>query len=138
MNRCNYSTSKAVTFLFSSNNSTNNHPMATEQANLAPVAQETAKRKRNAKPLPLPLAGLTVKDKALFSTAMECDPNPKSHTHGQEFLVAQAVTVASGDVFLLDKLSIDQTRTLARNVGASAVGSLSKFQCRKAIACTLE
>ena len=97
----------------------------------APV---TTKKKRNPKPLPLALACLTVKDKGLFSTAMECDPNPKSLSHGQEFLVAQAVTVASGEVFLLDKLSIDQTRALARNVGASAVGSLSKYQCRKAIA----
>ena len=98
------------------------------------VPASAAKKKRKAKPLPPYLASLTAKDKDVFTIAMECDPNPKSLTHGKEFLAVQGVVAPTGEVYDLNQLSIDQTRALGRNVGASNCGSLSKFGCRKAIA----
>jgi hypothetical protein len=73
---------------------------------------------------------------------LEIDKTPRSATFGQEFLVAKLVRVPSTNgkvddpptVFNLGDITVDNLRKLCTNIGVSNAGSLSKFNCRKAIA----
>jgi hypothetical protein len=115
----------------------------TTQTNFEPTMEDTEPKKKKArkiKPLPVELASLNDKDKDKFVVVLECDPNQKSDTFGQEFHVIRKVTIAAADPnsqptsFDVDSLSLDQIRQLCKNVGVTNCGSMNKFQCRKAIA----
>jgi hypothetical protein len=103
----------------------------TIDANAAP-----ARKKWNAKALPIAIAELTDKDWSKFVFVNVLDKNEKSKINGKEFLIAQAVRLG-GDgtaLFELNQLTIDQIRRLCRNLGILSCGSQNKFDCLKTIA----
>jgi hypothetical protein len=100
------------------------------------------KKKRKVPPLPLELYSLTDCDCSKFDLVLEIDKTHRSATFGQEFLVAKSVRVPSTNgkvddpptVFNLGDITVDNLRKLCTNIGVSNAGSLSKFNCRKAVA----
>jgi hypothetical protein len=102
---------------------------------------------QNKHSLPLELSGLTNRDRDKFVLVVEIDKTPRSATMVQEFMVAQSVNLpaANGNtldanlpscpiVFKLSGLTVDNLRNLCMSLGIPNTGSLSKFNCRKAIA----
>jgi hypothetical protein len=66
----------------------------TTQTNFEPTMEDTEPKKKKArkiKPLPVELASLNDKDKDKFVVVLECDPNQKSDTFGQEFHVISSI-----------------------------------------------
>ena len=105
------------------------------------------KKQRNKHSLPPELSRLTNRDRDKFVLVVEIDKTPRSATLGHEFLVAQTVNIPSSNgntldpnlpscpiVFDLCVLTVDNLRNLCVSLGISNAGSLSKFNCRKAIA----
>jgi hypothetical protein len=99
------------------------------------------KKKRKVHTLPLKLASLTGRNHGKFDLALEVDKTHRSAAFGQEFLVANPVFIPStngnvNDPAVLDLSSVfaNNLRKLCTNLGILNVGSLLKFNCRKAIA----
>lgn len=109
-------------------------------------SEDGGKRKRKAqtrKPrpqvtLPNDLAALTDKDWDKFNLAMDTDPNTASRTRGQTFLCAMSVTIPAADdspehTYDLTKLTSDQQKRIASNVGIRGCGSATTFTIRMKI-----
>ena len=101
-------------------------------------------KQRNKHSLPPELSNLTIRDRDKFVLVVEIDKTPRSVTLGQEFLVAQSVRIPGITLdpnlppcpilFNLCVLTVDNLRNLCTCLGILNAGSLSKFNCRKAIA----
>ena len=113
----------------------------------AALPDSTSKKtkQRNKHSLPPELSNLTIRDRDKFVLVVEIDKTPRSVTLGQEFLVAQSVHIPGITLdpnlppcptilFNLCVLTVDNLRNLCTSLGVSNAGSLSKFNCRKAIA----
>lgn len=106
------------------------------------------KSRRKVHSLPPELSLLTDRDRDKFLLVLEVDKTYRSATFGEEFLVAQSVTIPSPNgnisenrlspslplIFDLRLFSVENLRKLCTCFGISNSGSLSKFNCRKAIA----
>ena len=93
--------------------------------------------RRKVRTFPPELEWVTDQDRKDFVLAMEVDTNKKSKTFGEDQLVAQSVTVRINHVDRvvdLNSLVVDHLRRLCKNLGVTHMGSLSKFEIRKAIA----
>lgn len=94
--------------------------------------------KRKVPPFPPELVGITDANKDQFTTIMEIDEGRKSPNFGKEFLVVSTVRVTNKNgeevVIDLNNLLLDHLRKLASNCGVEKYSSLSKFDCRKAMA----
>jgi hypothetical protein len=87
-------------------------------------------KKRKAKLLPPDLAVLN-DSKFVFTNAI--DTNPKSSTYGREIQIAKSVYMQDGSMFDLSTLTIDQIRSLVKNIGIGNCGSANKLSCYNAI-----
>jgi hypothetical protein len=111
--------------------------------------EDSSKKKKTRKghTLPPELSLLTDRDRDKFKLVLEIDKTRNSAMFQKEFLVAQSVSIpaAGGNtldpllpsppsVFDLNLLTVDTLWRLCTNLGILNAGSLSKFNCRKAIA----
>jgi hypothetical protein len=91
-------------------------------------------KKRKIKLLPPELAVLNETDLPKFQFINVLDTNAKSKNYGNDIQIAKTVYLHDGSEFELSKLTIDQIRSLVKNLGIVNCGSASKFNCCKAIA----
>ncbi len=94
---------------------------------------------RKVKPLP----ALSSNDYNKFLFVLENDPNPKSPTYSEEFCIAKNIIFCNANgtedqIFSIQDLSIDQILLFCKRIGVVNVGSMNKFQCRRAIAGHIE
>ena len=99
-----------------------------------PVTKPSAKWQRKIKPLPDPIADMTSVDSHCLIILEELDPHSKSKIYGKSMHVVSH----NDDDIVLDHLTTDQGRLLARNIGVPNLGSKNKFVCRLAIASYFE